>query len=91
MHDAKSAGMPTGLLGLLPELAELALFGLGTLGLSAVGAYAERAALATIQSGQSKLGAWIAFMGAMAFFFAYLMATDKFGPRLSAVVSGRGE
>ena len=81
------------LLELLPELAELTFFGLGTVGLSVAGAYAERAALATIQSGQSKLGAWMAFMGAMAFFFAYLMATDKLRPRLSAVgarLSGRG-
>ncbi len=77
------------LLELLPELLELSLFGLGTVGLSVVGAYAERAALATMQSGQTKLGACMAFMGAMAFFFAYLMATDKFRPRLAAVVSGR--
>ena len=79
---------------LLPELAELAFFGVGTLGLSVAGAYIERTAFATIQSGQSKLGAWLAFMGAMAFFFAYLMATDKLRPRLSAFgarLSGRGD
>ena len=73
------------LLELLPELLELGLFGLGTVVLSVAGAYAERAAFATIQSGQSALGVWMAFMGVMAFFFAYLMATDKLRPRLSSV------
>ena len=73
------------LLDLLPELLELGLFGLGTVVLSVAGVYTERAAFAAVQSGQSALGAWIAFMGAMAFFFACLMVTDKFRPRLSAV------
>ena len=73
------------LLELLPELLGLGFFGLGTVALSAAGVYAERVALATVQSGQSALGAWIAFMGVMAFFFAYLMATDKLRPRLSTV------
>lgn len=76
---------------LLPALAELLFFGVGTLGLSVVGAYAERAALATIESGQTTLGAWIGFMGLMAFFFAYLMATDKLRPRLAALASGRAD
>ena len=73
------------LLELLPILAELGFFGSGTVAPSVAGVYAERAAFATVQSGQSALGAWIAFMGVMAFFFAYLMATDKLHPRLSAV------
>ena len=73
------------LVELLPELLELGLFGLGTVALSVAGAYAERAALATVQSGQPALGAWMAFMGVMSLFFAYLMATDKLHPRLSAV------
>jgi len=70
---------------LLPELLELLLFGVGSVGLSVAGLYIERFALATIESGNVKLGAWMAFMGAMAFYFAYLMSTDKFRPKLAAV------
>jgi hypothetical protein len=77
--------MSTALLGLLPELLELLLFGVGSVGLSVAGLYIERFALATIESGNVKLGAWMAFMGAMAFYFAYLMSTDKFRPKLAAV------
>ena len=77
--------MSTALLGLLPELLELLLFGVGSVGLSVAGLYIERFALATIESGNVKLGAWMAFMCAMAFYFAYLMSTDKFRPKLAAV------
>jgi hypothetical protein len=77
--------MSTALLGLLPELLELLLFGVGSVGLSVAGLYIEQFALATIESGNVKLGAWMAFMGAMAFYFAYLMSTDKFRPKLAAV------
>lgn len=77
--------MSTALLGLFPELLELLLFGVGSVGLSVAGLYIERFALATIESGNVKLGAWMAFMGAMAFYFAYLMSTDKFRPKLAAV------
>ncbi|GAB3325345.1 hypothetical protein EI982_11120 [Haloplanus rallus] len=73
------------LLELVPALLELAAFGLGSVGLSVAGLYVERVALATAESGQVKLGAWMGFMGAMAFYFAYLMATDKFRPKLATV------
>ena len=77
--------MSTALLGLHPELLELLLFGVGSVGLSVAGLYIEQFALATIESGNVNLGAWMAFMGAMAFYFAYLMSTDKFRPKLAAV------
>jgi len=77
--------MNSALLELLPELLELLLFGFGSVGLSVAGLYIERFALATVESGHAKLGAWIAFMGFMAFYFAYLMSTDKFQPKLAAV------
>jgi len=77
--------MSTTLLELLPQLLELLAFGIGSVGLSVAGLYVERVALATAESGQVKLGAWMAFVGAMAFYFAYLMGTDKFRPRLAAV------
>jgi uncharacterized membrane protein len=77
--------MNSALLELLPELLELLVFGLGSVGLSIAGLYLERFALATAESGHAKLGAWIAFMGLMAFYFAYLMSTDKFRPKLAAV------
>jgi len=77
--------MNTVLLELLPELLELLLFGLGSVGLSVAGLYIERLALDTVESCHVKLGAWIAFMGCMAFYFAYLMSTDKFQPKLAVV------
>jgi len=77
--------MDTTPLELLPELLELAFFGIGSLGLSLGGAYLERFALLTVQGGQPALGAWVAFMGLTAFFFAYLMFTDKFRPKLAAL------
>jgi uncharacterized membrane protein len=75
----------TTVLELLPALLELLAFGLGSVGLSVAGLYIERFALATVESGNAKLGAWLAFMGLMAFYFAYLMSTDKFQPKLAAV------
>jgi hypothetical protein len=77
--------MNTTLLELLPPLLELLAFAFGGLGLSAAGLYLERLALATFQTGNAKLGGWIAFMGLMAFYFAYLMGTDKVRPALAAV------
>jgi len=77
--------MNTALLELFPELLELLVFGLGSVGLSIAGLYIERFALATVESGNAKLGAWLAFMGFMAFYFAYLMSTDKFRPKLAMV------
>ncbi|WP_251341763.1 hypothetical protein [Haloplanus halophilus] len=77
--------MNSTLLELLPQLVELLAFALGSVGLSVAGLYIERFALTTVESGQVKLGAWLAFMGAMAFYFAYLMGTDKFRPKLAAV------
>jgi uncharacterized membrane protein len=77
--------MNTAVLELLPALLELLAFALGSVGLSVAGLYIERVALATVESGNVKLGAWLAFMGLMAFYFAYLMSTDKFQPKLAAV------
>ena len=80
-RDGRPANTSTALL----ELLELALFGIGGVGLSIAGAYLERVALVTAESGQPKLGAWIAFVGVMAFYFAYLFGTDKFGPKVAAL------
>ncbi|WP_248895167.1 hypothetical protein [Haloplanus halobius] len=77
--------MTSELLALLPELFELLAFGVGSLGLSVAGLYIERFAIAVFESGNAKLGAWIALLGAMAFYFAYLMATDKFRPKLASL------
>ena len=77
--------MNSTLLELLPQLLELLAFAFGSVGLSVAGLYIERLALTTAESGQVKLGAWMAFMGVMAFYFAYLMSTDKFRPKLAAV------
>jgi hypothetical protein len=77
--------MSSTLLALLPELLELLAFGLGSVGLSVAGLYIERFALATAESGQVKLAAWVGLMGVMAFYFAYLMSTQKVGPKLAAV------
>jgi hypothetical protein len=73
------------LLELLPSLLELAFYAVGTVGLSAAGVYIEQFALVTVEGGQPTLGAWVAFMGVMAFYFAYLLATDKVRPQLAAV------
>ncbi|WP_136588936.1 hypothetical protein [Salinigranum halophilum] len=68
-------------LELLPELLELLVFGLGSVLLSAAGVYIERFALLTAEGGQLALGAWVALMGIMAFYFAYLTVTERFRPR----------
>lgn len=73
------------LLTLLPELLELLLFGTGAVVLSVAGFYIERFALATMQGGQPKLAAWFGFVGLVTFGFAYLLATDKFHPKLRRV------
>lgn len=74
--------MDTTLLEVLPEVLELAFFGIGSLALSVGGAYLERFALLTANGGQPALGGWVALMGLMAFYFAYLMFTDKFQSKL---------
>ncbi|MFB6108760.1 MAG: hypothetical protein ABEJ82_07970 [Haloplanus sp.] len=70
---------------LVPALLEVVAFAVGTAGLASLGAYTERFALVTVQSGEPKLGAWVALMGAMAFYFAYLMATDKLRPGVASL------
>jgi hypothetical protein len=75
--------MERSLVEMLPEVVELLVFGVGSVALSLAGAYLERVALLTVESGQSKLGAWIGFVGLMAFVFAYLLATDKFRASLA--------
>lgn len=77
--------MDSTLLEFFPELLELAFFGVGSLVLSLGGVYLERFALLTVQGGQLALGGWVAFMGIMAFYFAYLMLTDKFQPKLATL------
>jgi hypothetical protein len=73
--------MRPSLLELLPELLELFVFGLGSVLLSVAGVYIERIALLTAEGGQLKLGLWIALVGAVALYFAYLTVTEKFRPR----------
>ncbi|MFB6096840.1 MAG: hypothetical protein ABEJ74_05585 [Haloferacaceae archaeon] len=75
--------MSAALLELLPELLELAFFGLGTVALTVFGAYVERFALVTAQAGSAKLGAVVGLIGAVALYFAYLMATDKLSPKVA--------
>jgi len=58
------------------------LFGIGSLSLSIGGVWIERTAFLTVQGGQSTLGGWVALIGILAFYFAYLMFTDKFIPRI---------
>jgi hypothetical protein len=78
--------MRPSLFELLPELLELLVFGLGSVLLSVAGVYIERFALVTAEGGQLELGLWVALMGVMAFYFAYLTVTDKFRPKLVQVV-----
>jgi len=77
--------MDSTLLDMLPEFIELAFFAVGSLSLSIGGALLERSALLTAQGGQSVLGGWVAVIGMLAFYFAYLMVTDKFLPKLTAL------
>jgi hypothetical protein len=79
--------MTNGLLALVPELVELLVFGVGAVALSGLGVYVERFALSMFESGQVELGAWAAVMGAVAFGFSYLLATDQFGPRLRRLLA----
>ncbi|QIB75277.1 hypothetical protein GL213_04090 [Halogeometricum borinquense] len=83
--------MTSGLLTLLPELVELAVFGLGSLVLSGVGVYIEQFALSMVGSGQPELSVWAAVMGAMAFGFSYLLATDQFRPRLQRFLDANAD
>jgi hypothetical protein len=73
-------------LELLPELVELLVFGLGSVLFSAAGVYIERFAVLTVEGGQLGLGLWVGFMGLMAFYFAYLTATEKFRPTFARVI-----
>jgi len=77
--------MDSTLLKILPEFLELAFFAVGSLSLSIGGALLERSALLTVQGGESALGGWVALIGLLAFYFAYLMATEKFIPKLTAL------
>lgn len=79
------------LLEIAPSLLELAFYAVGTVGLSAAGVYIEQFALVTVDGGQTKLGAWVGLMGVMAFYFAYLMATDKLRPKLADFRRGRSD
>lgn len=75
--------MTSAVLSLLPELVELLFFGLSSIGLAVAGAYIEHFAYLNVQTGDSTLGLWASVIGVAAFYFAYLMATDKFGPKLT--------
>ncbi|WP_416840138.1 hypothetical protein [Haloferax sp. DFSO52] len=70
---------------LLPDLLELLVFGIGSAVLSVVGAYIERFALLTVQHGDLGFGAWSLVMGTAVLYFAYLLGTDKFRPKLREV------
>lgn len=70
---------------ILIELVELLFFAVGAVVLSGVGIFLEEFALATIQGGEPLLGAWVALMGLMAFYFGpYLMGYEEFRTRLAA-------
>jgi hypothetical protein len=77
--------MDSTLLNMLPEMLELAFFAAGSLLLSVGGALLERSALLSVQGGESVLGGWVALIGVLAFYFAYLMFTDKFIPKLTTL------
>lgn len=77
--------MDSTLLEVLPEVLELAFFGIRSLVLSVGGVYLERFALLTANDGQVALGGWVALMGLMAFYFAYLLLTDKFQSKLATL------
>ena len=74
---------------LWPELLELLFFGVGSVALSGVGLYLEEVALDIVRAGHPKLGAWVALMGVMAFYFGpYLMGYTEFRPRLTRLRRG---
>jgi len=75
----------TPIVELLPEVLELVFFGLGSLLLAGAGALIERFAVLTVLGGQLALGGWIACFGMIAFYFAYLLFTDKFYPTLASL------
>ena len=79
--------MRSSLVDLLPDLLELVVFGIGSAVLSAAGAYIERFALLTIQHGDPGFGAWAVVMGGAVLYFAYLLGSDKFHPKLREVRS----
>ncbi|MFC6873913.1 hypothetical protein [Halobellus marinus] len=80
--------MTTALLELLPAVLELSLFGVASVGLSLLGAYIERFAVSTAQHGDLLLALWMAVMGAVALYFGYLVAVDKFLPTLTEFTEG---
>lgn len=71
----------------LPEIIELVMLGIGSVALAAVGTFIERFAVLTVLEGQLALGGWLAFMGTMAFFFAYMLFTDKFRAKVVSFTS----
>jgi len=77
--------MSSSVLEVLPEVLEVALFGIGGAVLSLAGTYIEQVAVQTATHGQTALGAWVGFIGLLAFFFAYLLVTDTFWPKLIAL------
>lgn len=79
--------MPLSIVELLPDLLELSVFGAGSAVLSLAGAYIERFGLLTVEHGNTDLGAWAVVMGLAVLYFAYLVGTDKFWPKLRDVRS----
>jgi hypothetical protein len=78
----------TELLDLLPELVELVVLGLATTGLSLAGTYIEQFALTTLQHGDTVLGLWAVFFGAVVLLFAFRIGTDKLATRVTAFRAG---
>ena len=71
---------------LLPELLSILFYAVGAAGLAAAGVEMERYGLETLSAGHPLLGAWVMFMGAMAFFFGpYGMGYRNLLPRLRAL------
>jgi len=80
------------LLELWPALVELFFYAAGTVVLSGLGVYLEEFALETAAGGQMALGAWLAVMGAMAFYFGlYLLGYTELRPRLLGFRESLGE
>lgn len=65
---------------LLPELVQLLFFGSIGVSLSLGGAYVERFAVATLQAGDTVVGAWAAVIGLLLIGFAYLVTRDNLLP-----------